>query len=192
MVGKNFSCNNAKGLRKKSDFYETPYSLSRLLLDNEDFATCPSILEPACGKGAIVAILKEYNLKGSITAYDVESDFLKEERGFACVISNPPFSLAKEFILKAKQVCTTKFAFLLPLSYLHGKERHDLIYSDPRFPLKKVWIFTRYPLLGERLRKDGKTNTGMMVYAWFVWQKRYKGEPTIGWLDNDADILRKK
>jgi hypothetical protein len=190
-VGKNFSCNNASGMRKKSDFYETPFSLTRLLLENEDFSKCNSILEPACGNGAIVHVLKEYGLKAGITAYDREVDFLKEEKKYSCAITNPPFSLAKEFILKAKQVCTTKFAFLLPLSYLHGKERFDLIYSDTKYPLKKVWIFTRYPLLGEDLRADGKMNTGMMVYAWVVWQKRYKGEPTLGWLDNDKYVLRK-
>lgn len=190
--GKNFSCNNATGLRRKSDFYETPFSLTKLLLENEDFSKCSTILEPACGNGAIVHVLKQQGLKGSITAYDREVDFFNEEKKYSCVITNPPFSLAKEFILQAKKVCTTKFAFLLPLSYLHGKQRNDLIYSDEKYPLKKVWIFTRYPLLGESLRADGKTNTGMMVYAWFIWQKRHKGEPTIGWLDNDAYILRKK
>ena len=31
--GKNFSANNATGKRKKSDFYETPYTLTRKFLD---------------------------------------------------------------------------------------------------------------------------------------------------------------
>lgn len=31
--GKNFSLNNVNGKRRKSDFYETPYSLTQLLLD---------------------------------------------------------------------------------------------------------------------------------------------------------------
>ena len=37
--GKNFSTNNATGKRKKSDFYETPYTLTRKFLDVEDFDT---------------------------------------------------------------------------------------------------------------------------------------------------------
>ena len=34
--GKNFSANNATGKRKKSDFYETPYTLTRKFLDVEE------------------------------------------------------------------------------------------------------------------------------------------------------------
>ena len=44
MKGKNFSMNNT-GKRKKSDFYETPYSLTRLLLEKEKLVG--EILEPA-------------------------------------------------------------------------------------------------------------------------------------------------
>ena len=35
--GKNFSANNCSGKRKKSDFYETQYTLTRHLLNVEDF-----------------------------------------------------------------------------------------------------------------------------------------------------------
>jgi CMP-N-acetylneuraminic acid synthetase len=40
-------------------------------------------------------------------------------------------------------------------------------------------------MLGEPLREDGFHNTGMMVYAWFVWRKEYYEEPKIRWLDNN-------
>lgn len=55
--GKNFSCNNL-GQRKKSDFYETPYSLTRLLLEKEDFHG-GNIIDPACGEGAILEVLRK-------------------------------------------------------------------------------------------------------------------------------------
>ena len=58
--GKNFSANNATGKRKKSDFYETPYTLTRKFLDVEDFDKSLSVCEPACGGGAISKVLKEY------------------------------------------------------------------------------------------------------------------------------------
>ena len=35
--GKNFSANNVRGQRKKSDFYETPYSITSHLLEVEEF-----------------------------------------------------------------------------------------------------------------------------------------------------------
>jgi len=181
MKGKNYSTNNT-GKRKKSDFYETPYSLTWLLLEKETLEG--SILEPACGNGAISSIVGG-------ESYDIEVDFLKETRYYDTIITNPPFSLAQDFILKAKQVAKKKIIFLLPLSYLHGKRRHDTIWLDKDFPLSKIYVFTRYPMLGEKLRNDGKHNTGMMVYAWYVWEKGHIGEPLIKWLDNNKFVLNK-
>ena len=37
MKGKNYSCNNKVDKRSKSDFYQTPYSITRHLLNNETF-----------------------------------------------------------------------------------------------------------------------------------------------------------
>jgi len=188
--GKNFSANNVSGKRKKSDFYETPYSITRHLLNVEYFDYNLTICEPACGDGAIVKVLKEKT--NNFVAYDIEKNFLSETKQYDYIITNPPFSIAYEFIVKAKQVAKKKFAFLLPLSYLHGKKRYDDIYSDKDYSLKKVYVFTRYPMLGEKLREDGKYNTGMMVYAWFIFDKEYKGSSMLNWIDNNSDVLSKK
>ena len=190
--GKNFSANNATGKRKKSDFYETPYTLTRKFLDVEYFNKNSTVCEPACGGGAITRILKEHWEDDKITAYDQETNFLWETGEYDYIITNPPFSIAFEFIQRAKLVAKSKFAFLLPLSYLHGKKRFDEIYSDRSYGLEKVYVFTRYPMLGETLREDGKYNTGMMVYAWYVWTNGYSGLPTVDWLDNNEDVLSKK
>lgn len=187
MSGKNFSRNN-RGQRRKSDFYETPYSMTRHLFEVEEFGRDKICLEPACGNLAMVKVLFEYI--DDVRFYDIEKDFLTENREYDYVITNPPYSLAFEFVLKAKRVCS-KFAFLLPLSYLHGKKRFDKIYNDRKFPLKSVNVFTRYPLLGDPLREDGKYRTGMMVYAWYVWEKGYEGEPVIRWIDNHEDVIKK-
>lgn len=188
-VGKNFSGNNL-GQRKKSDFYETPYSMTQQLLNSEKFSKQRMVLEPACGNGAIVSVLKSEGFQ--VKYYDAETDFLLEEKKYDYLITNPPFSLAFEFIQTAKKVVKRKFALLLPLSYLHGKQRFDEIYSDSNFPLAKVYVFTRYPMLGDELRQDGKYRTGMMVYAWFVWNKKFSGNaPRLHWLDNQEFVLRK-
>ena len=181
-MNKNFSCNN-QGKRKDSDFYETPYSITKHLLKNETFDG--SILEPAVGNGAISRFIT------NCISYDKEFNFFNEVNNYDNIITNPPFSLAYEFILHAKKIANKKIVMLLPLSYLHGKKRFDNIYNDKIFPLSKIYVFTRYPLLGEKLREDGKYNTGMMVYAWYVWDKEYKGEPIIKWIDNHNDILKK-
>jgi hypothetical protein len=187
--GKNFSTNNSSGKRKKSDFYETPYSITRHLLNVEDFDYKLTICEPACGDGAIVKVLQEKT--NNVVFYDIEKNFLTEIEQYDYIITNPPFSISYEFIQKAKNVAKKKFAFLLPLSYLHGKKRYDDIYSDKDYPLKNVYVFTRYPMLGEKLREDGKYNTGMMVYAWFIFEKGYDGPSIIDWIDNNSDVLSK-
>lgn len=184
--GKCFSMCN-RGQRNKSDFYQTPYSMTEQLLKNEEFKG--TILEPACGEHAIYNIFTKYNY--SIVGQDLTkgNNFLNENIKWDNIITNPPFRLANEFILKAKSLYRKKIAFLLPLSYLQGKTRYDLkIFNE----LEYVYVFIRYPLLTDKLRDDGKYNTGMQAYAWYIWNKNCKKEPIIRWIDNDKYVLRKK
>ena len=156
VIGKNYSCNNL-GQRRKSDDYETPYSMTEQLLHTGQVDRGYDILEPASGGGAIVTVLKRngYN----VDSYDlrVGKDFLDEQRHYDCVFTNPPYSLANDFILKSKQIARHKIVLLLPLSYLHSKRRFDTIWTDIKFPLRHVYVFTRYPLLGEALRATANT-----------------------------------
>jgi len=190
--GKNFSANNVNGKRRKSDFYETPYSITNHLLNNEDFDYTLSVCEPACGNNAITRILKTRWDDDLVTHYDIEKNFLHDDKQYDYIITNPPFSISFEFIQHAKLLTKKKFAMLLPLSYLHGKKRYDSIYTDMTYGLKTVYVFTRYPMLGDELRPDGKYNTGMMVYAWFIFENGYNDKPTIQWIDNNSDVLSKK
>ena len=189
--GKNFSCNNADGKRKKSDFYETPYSITRQFLEREGERATGTILEPSCGDGAIVKVLKEMNFNVIGKDLSLGQNFLEETERYDAIITNPPFSIAYAFIQKAKTL-TNYFALLLPLSYLHCKIRFDNIYSDTTFSLSRIYVFTRYPMLGEKLREDGKYSTGMMVYASYVWDKTTVGQkPVIEWIDNNNYVLSK-
>lgn len=196
-MGKNFSGNNL-GQRRKSDFYETPYSMTRAILDRLPMERYRVVLEPACGNGAILHELRLHPHKPPhVHAFDLclgkeKKDFLTSTTQADLIITNPPYSLAREFILKAKELANHNIAFLLPLSYLHGKQRFEEIWKDKVFPLKEVHVFTRYPLLGDPLREDGQYRTGMMVYAWFVWEKSYSGDPRISWIDNDAFVLKRE
>lgn len=164
--------------------------MTKQLLAVEPFNRNAVTLEPACGNGAILRVLQSEGFKLSY-GYDSDRDFLKETLPHSQIITNPPFSLAFEFILTAKKIVTDKFTFLLPLSYLHGKQRLDSIYNDKTFPLARVYVFCRYPMLGDPLRDDGKYRTGMMVYAWFVWDRTHVGEPVIRWIDNQQYVLSK-
>lgn len=192
--GKNFSANNVGGKRKKSDLYETPYSISQQFIDRERdvIVGLKTILEPSAGNGAMTKVLENNGFNVVSKDISIGEDFLKETERYDGIITNPPFSLAFEFIQKAKTL-TDYFAFLLPLSYLHGKKRHDEIWMDKEFPLSRIYVFTRYVLFGEPLREDGKYSTGMITFSWFVWDKfANKEHSKIYWIDNNEYILNKE
>ena len=197
MKGKNFSLNSTK--RNKNDYYQTPYSMTRQLLEVENFEG--KILEPCCGAGAIVKVLRDYdksidycdlNNEFSLTGiFKNFKDFINDDFDrYDNIITNPPYSLANEFILKAKEITNNKIAMLLPLNYLHGVTRYNEIYLDRKFPLKAVYVFCRYGMLEETIRDDGSYRTGMMVYAWYIWDKDYKGEPIIRWINNNSYVRK--
>jgi hypothetical protein len=54
------------------------------------------------------------------------------------------------------------------------------MFSDKVFPLKTMYQFSRRVTL----YKDGKKmkNSGMIAYAWFVWDRNYVGKPSIEWI----------
>lgn len=231
--GKCFSMANM-GQRLNDDRYFTHYSLTNQLFENyNEFDFNKTILEPACGEGHIVKILKQ-NFK-HILAFDLSTglDFLGDFFDpVPQIITNPPFKYAFEFILRCKEVCEDRFALLLPLSYLHGLNRYDYIYNNQNyimsnkryelikkrklnkkngiyytieeykfkydliqskdFRLKYVYNFVRYPMLGSEVREDGKYITGMQVYAWYIWDSKYKGEPIHRWINNQKYVLAKK
>jgi hypothetical protein len=191
-MGKNFSCNNVSGKRRVADTYATPYSLTRLFLDTGVLLKEAPTLEPACGNGAITKVLSDYGFT-DVKSFDLEQgqDFLTYSEPVSQLITNPPYSFAYEFIHHAKEIVKDRFALLLPLSYLHGKRRFDDIWQDRDFGLRSVSVFTRYPLFGDPLREDGKHHTGMMVFAWYFWEKGYCDAPQIQWLDNNAYILKR-
>lgn len=185
---KNFSRNNVLGKRRGKDFYETPYSMTEQLLAAEPFP--PLVLEPAAGGGAIVSVLHRRGY--FVEAHDLHQldgeDFLLRKDKAEAIITNPPYALSIEFILKAKEICKHKFAFLLPTDYLHGLDRWERIYQDVGFPLSRVLVFVRRPMLGQPLRPDGTYGTGMQTYAWFIWDRQHGGPPRIGWLNNQEFV----
>jgi len=172
--------------RNKSDYYPTPYSMTEQLLEVETFEQ-GLILEPACGEAD--AISKVLDKKHKVLSTDIiyGDDFLDSTTQYDYVITNPPYKLADEFIEKAREVATNKFAMLLRTNFLSGVTR----FKEDRFrELKNVYIFTRMPDLNAELRDDGKYPTAMIVYAWMVWEKGYTGKPNISWIDNQKYVLK--
>lgn len=193
MKGKNYSRGNSDK-RKESDFYPTPYSLTREFLKADtDWVKDAKISDSSCGDGAIVKVLEEFGFT-NIYAKDFVKDgvdFLQDDTTVMYSIQNPPYSLANEFILHAKKVVLNKFAMLLPLTYLQGSFRYNNIWMDKKFPLESVYVFNRFPMLGDALREDGKFSTGMQALCWMVWSRNANSEPIIRWIDVDKYVLKK-
>lgn len=99
------------------------------------------------------------------------------------IVTNPPYSLATEFIEKALDVVGEghKVAMLLKIQFLEGIERRIRIYD--RFNPKVIYASTK------RLNcaKNGEFGTfqqnSAIAYAWFIWVKGYKGETVVKWVN---------
>ena len=108
-------------------------------------------------------------------------DFLKEKNIFkGSIITNPPYKYATEFILKSLELIEPghHVYMFLKLTALEGQERYERIYS--KNPPKKVYVFSkRIPCA-----KNGEFEkiSSAVAYAWYVWEKGYKGETIIEWI----------
>ena len=164
------------------DFYPTPAWATEALLDMETFSG--RILEPACGDGAISCILgKQYTVWSSDLwdhGYGLSGeDFLLRTKKADNIVTNPPYHLAEAFVHQGLKLTRNKLCLLLRLAFLEGGGRAKRIYKVGLAP-SRVWVFseriTFYRKGAER--KGGGTN----AYAWFVWDKAYKGPTLLKWI----------
>ena len=166
------------------DFYPTPPSATQALLDREAFGRV--VWEPACGDGAISEVLKQkgYRVISSDIVdrgYGRVEDFLRSTRRPESIVTNPPYTLAEEFVRKALAVTTNKVAMLLRLAFLESQQRYRLFKETP---LESVYVFSRRLSMAQGGAE--RLSSGAVAYAWFVWRHGYRGEPRIRWLPPDA------
>lgn len=169
--------------RPGSDFYPTPPKAVHDLLDRYEFNT-REVWEPACGNGAISKVLEKrgyYVYSSDLYDYGYGTpgvNFLETlKRPCNTIITNPPFVHAEKFLVHALNLGVAQIAFLLKLQFLEGQERSRIL---ERSPLKKVMVFRKRLTMtrnGEKL-----LNSGMIAFAWFIWDISYTGDPVIGWV----------
>ena len=177
---------NLRGDREKDDFYATPPSATKALLQVESFDG--AIWEPACGDGAISKVLESAGHQ--VVSTDLVDrgygtariDFLMETRALAPkIITNPPFKLGTDFVLRALALTTGKIAMLLKVGFLEGLDRAR-VYDEQ--PFARLWVFrARQTFLrggSEAIQMNG--DGGMIAYGWFVWDRTHAGPPTLGWI----------
>jgi len=164
--------------RANADFYPTPSYAVERLLERETFEG--TIWECASGDGAIAkffpnCVASDIRTEGVYGENGV--DFLKTMHRVNHIITNPPYKYAKEFVQHALLCADKKVAMLLKLVFLESIGRKGLF---DRKLLRKVYVFRkRLKIYAEG--KLGK-NSGLIAYAWFVWDKSYYGLPEIDWI----------
>lgn len=173
--------------RAEHDYYATDPRAAELLLEIEP-ELADSIWECACGENALADVFTSHGK--TVRCSDIVArkdgieplDFLKcrEPMHETDIITNPPYKYAQEFVEKAlslvddgRYVC-----MFLKLTFLEGKSRRVMFSQKP--PIR-VWVSS------SRLAcyMNGNMTQGMSVtaYAWFVWQKGYKGHPELRWFN---------
>jgi len=161
------------------DLYETSAEAVAALLERETLP--PVVWEPACGPGAIVGVLRA---KGhTVIATDLNDwgcpdsesrrDFRVEQRapdGCGCIITNPPYKLAQEFVLKAREL-VPKVVMLLRLAFLESECRRNILEPGD---LARVFVFrNRLPMM-HRFGWTGPRASSATAYAWFAWDRAHR------------------
>ena len=178
--------NHSLGEREENDYYATQPKAVELLMDLESFDK--NILEPSCGEGHISDVLKShgYNVVSRDLidrGYGEVADFLSDDNTEwnGDIITNPPYKYAQEFVEKALQIIPDghKVAMFLKVQYLEGKRRRKLFDT---MPPKRIWVSSsrlKCAINGDFDKISGSATS----YAWFVWEKGFRGDTIIKWFN---------
>lgn len=163
--------------RRTLDCYDTPAWAVRRLLESYDLPVHGRFIEPAYGGGAIVDVCLEWDPSVTKwTIFDIEPrgngttkrDWIADQPDrfddASLCISNPPYSIAQEFIEASFRQCpNADVVMLLRLGFLASEKRAKFF---ARYGVPDLYILPNRPSFTE----DGKTDSS--DYAWFVWPKR--------------------
>jgi len=178
--------NHSKHERETHDYYATEPKATELLLELEKFNK--NVWECACGEGHISNILTKNNFKVESSdlidrnfgkVYDFLNTDNKKFNGD--IITNPPYRYVSEFITKSLSIIKkgNKVAFFLPIRYLEGKARKEIYAKNP--PIR-IWVSSSRLKCAMNGNFD-KMKGSAVSYAWFVWQKGYKGKTQLDWFN---------
>ena len=171
--------------REPNDYYATEPIAMDLLLAEENFHH--KVWECACGEGHLSRRLKAHGYEVSSTdlidrGYGRVLDFFRVTEKFdGDIITNPPYMFATEFVEHALELIgeNHKVAMFLKLTFLEGKKRKIFFEKNPP---KTVYVCSGR-INCARNGDFEKYESSAIAYAWFVWEKVYKGSPVIKWIN---------
>ena len=173
------------------DFFPTPPWATRALFRHAlpalGIDSIGSVWEPACGEGHMAAVIGEF-AREPVIASDVfgygygagSVDFLFDTPLVRpdWIVTNPPFSLACEFTLRALDLATEGVAMLVRTQWIESIGRYEKLFRD-RPPALYAPFVERVPMVKGRWDPDASTATS---YAWFMWCKSCSGLSRVFWI----------
>lgn len=114
--------------------------------------------------------------------YGVVRDFFCETYWYGDIITNPPYKQALKFVEHALSIVKdgAKVAMFLRLLFLESKTRGEFF---KKFPPKTVYVSSRRLTCAKNGDFERYRHSNAQAYAWFVWEKRYKGKAVLDWIN---------
>jgi len=176
--------NRAPLSERRDDLYDTPPEAVYALLRVEGLPQ--RIWEPACGIGNIVKVLRDVgyeviatdlNARGcpdSMSRVDFLFPLVVPQIEVDCILTNPPFQLAEQFVVAALERAPL-VVMLLRWAFYESDKRTNILEGAG---LARIHCFAnRLPMMHRAGWEGRKANSGM-AFAWYIWQRGYVG-PTI-------------
>ena len=183
--------NHTDNEREQNDFYATDsIAIDKLL--SKIKLPC-NILEPACGTGCLSERLKHFGY--NVKSYDIIDRGYGEVQNFFelitppiegdyAIVTNPPYKYALEFVLHSFDLVQTGslVCMFLKTTFAEGKNRYNQLFKfyPPHYVLQCI---ERVLCAKNADFEYMKAHGGSAVsYAWWVWEKGYKGETILDWI----------
>lgn len=181
--------NHGYSEREQNDYYATDPKALELLLELESFDD--NIWECACGEGHLSKVLQAHGHKVRSTDLidrgfgEAGVDFLTTQEEYnGDIVTNPPYKYAKEFAKHAIETITEghRVAMFLKLQFLEGKARRELFNT---YPPKLIYVASGRINCCKNgdFSKEQRDNNSAQAYAWFIWEKGFKGSPEVKWFN---------
>jgi hypothetical protein len=172
------------------DDFPTPPWATRALIEHVigdlKATKTESCLEPACGRGHMSKVLKEYF--GKVQSSDIHdygysaiADFRSAaipENSFDWVITNPPFKAGEEFVSKSLAIARKGVAMLVRTVFIESVGRYERLFNSIP-PYAFAQFVERVPMVKGRVDKKASTATG---YGWLVWRKDRSDATRLLWI----------
>lgn len=188
---------------EKNSYYATDPKALELFLDRIDkdgIKLHEDIWECACGEENLSEVLKKrgYNVSSSdlvdrgygttlnFLTYIPKLTFVNDVDShtisvpiYKDILTNPPYKIALDFIKHALEIQADGYhtIMFLKIQFLEGKERYKFFKENPP---KFVYVHSERQKC--YLNNIDDKQSSAVCYAWFIWEKGFKGDTIVRWI----------